>query len=104
LQWLLKNALAPLPSTYQAPFCGVLPEICKVNMAWRLAKCKAKKFGIGSTEDVPAAIPPTWIHRSDPRYTTKQLNLVRDTHDAAAPCSASSTVNSPLDHQAPGPS
>ena len=33
LQWLMKNTPPPLPSAYRAPYCGVLLQIYKENMA-----------------------------------------------------------------------
>lgn len=59
LQWLVKNAPPPLPSAYRAPFCGVLPQICKENIARRLAKCRLTKYGIGNADCIPPSTPPT---------------------------------------------
>lgn len=68
LQWLLKNAGPPLPGAYRAPFCGVLPQICKENMARRLAKRRAAKYGIGRGDLVPASTPPAWVHQCNPYF------------------------------------
>jgi len=59
LQWLMKNARPPLLGAYKAPFCGVLPEICKENMACKLAKHRATKYGIGRGDLVLASTSPT---------------------------------------------
>ena len=69
LQHLLKNP-PPLTSTdYRAPFCGVLPPICKRNMALRLEKQRAKK---GRSYDANAVnsvcVPPPWVHQCDTRF------------------------------------
>jgi hypothetical protein len=73
LQWLIKNAPLPLPGAYQAPFCGILPQICKENMARRLAKRRATKYGIGSMQDVPPSTAPTWVHCCDPIYMAEGM-------------------------------
>jgi hypothetical protein len=71
-------------------------------MAWRLTKRTAKKFGIGSTEEVLATIPSTWVYRLDLKYAAKQPDLVGgNVQDAAIPCS---TVNSRhANNPVPGP-
>ena len=46
LQYLIKNPRPfPPPGSRIAPFCGILPAICKENMARRLAKRRCIKFG-----------------------------------------------------------
>jgi hypothetical protein len=94
LQWLLKNAAPLLPGAYQPPFYGILPQICKTNMARRLAKRRATKYGIGSVQDVPVSIAPAWVHRCDPRYMADVL--ANNAQDAPAVCNnAVATVTAP---------
>ena len=69
LQWLVKNGPPPAPGAYIAPYCGVLPAICKENMARRLAKRRAVKSGVGNVAEIPPATAPAWVHRGDPKYS-----------------------------------
>ena len=73
MQELIKN---PLPRAhialhhcdYIAPFLGILPSICKINMALRLAKRKAQKFRAGDPHNLPHGTSPSWMHRLDPQW------------------------------------
>ena len=68
LQYLMKNpGPLPPPGSRIAPFCGILPAICKKNMARRLAKRRCIKFG-GNSSSIEPSIPPLWVHLYDPRY------------------------------------
>jgi hypothetical protein len=68
----MKNTFTPPPSPLIAPFCGQLLEICKANMAHRLAQRRVARFGTGNVEDIPVATPPTWVHKGDPRYILEE--------------------------------
>jgi hypothetical protein len=74
LQWLVKNSPCPPPGAYSAPFCGQLPEICKLNMAHRLAKRRVIKNGGSNIDNIPAATPHPWVHRCDPRYMVESVS------------------------------
>ena len=72
MQYLIKNpGLLPLPGSWIAPFCRILPTICKENMAKRLAKQRCIKFG-GNLRSIEPAIPPLWMHLCDLRYADLQ--------------------------------
>lgn len=86
LQWLVKNAPPPLPGAYRPPFCGVLPAICKENMARRLAKRRLVKYGIGSGEGILPSTPPAWVHQGDPMFVIESPDLPASDVPQAAPC------------------
>ena len=65
MQDLIKNPPLPAPGDNIAPYLGILPPICKNNMALRLAKRRAQKFKTGDPHDLPNGIPPPWVHRLD---------------------------------------
>ena len=71
LQELIKNPPPRTPTDYIAPFLGILPPICKQNMALRLAKRRARKFGSGDPREVADATPPSWVHRPDPQFQSE---------------------------------
>ena len=68
MQQLMKNPPPPAPGDYIASYLGILPPICKNNMALRLAKRRAQKFNTGDPHNLPNGTPPAWMHRLDPRY------------------------------------
>lgn len=69
LQWLVKHGPPPPPTSNVAPFCGILPPVCKENMARRLAKRRASKEGnVAAAAGVHPATPPPWVHKCDPRF------------------------------------
>jgi hypothetical protein len=58
LRWLVKNMFSPPPSPPIAPFCGQLPQICKDNMAHRLARWRVTRIRTGNVSDIlPATLP-----------------------------------------------
>ena len=73
MQDLVKNPPPPTAGDYIAPYLGILPPVCKNNIALRLAKRRARKFKTGDPHDLPNStplpgfivwIPTTSIHRS----------------------------------------
>jgi hypothetical protein len=81
----VKNVAPPLPGAYRAPYCGVLLDICKVNMARRLAKRRAKKYGIGNATAVPASTPHAWVHQCDPKFMDNLMGV--EAEDLLLACS-----------------
>ena len=75
LQWLMKHAPPPPTSSNVAPFCGILPPVCKENMARRLAKrraCKERNFEAAAA--IHPATPPSWVHKCDPRFMLEPID------------------------------
>jgi hypothetical protein len=56
------------PGAYIPPFCGILPDVCKENMARRLARRRVVKFGIGNIDEIPLATPPPWVHHCNLQF------------------------------------
>jgi hypothetical protein len=103
LQWLVENEGPPLLSAYRAPFCGILPQICKENMACKLAKRRAAKFGIGTSDLLPTSTPLAWVHQSDPDFMVDVESGFTDDAPSACRHRAASIVAPPKTAHAVAP-
>lgn len=68
LQWLVKNAPPQASGVEDRRFYGMLPRVCKENMARRLAIRRAAKSGERSAHLALPPNPPAWVQYCDPEF------------------------------------